>query len=148
MGRFPWVSGLVSWPPGPVLESVLLWLCSCRQKSPCTMTLLSYLAVKSFRTSLKHAEIGPESLCAGLWAPCRVFWFWFGPASGPNPVRNRRCPAGSFKVFGALYLLSDKQPFYILVFGSGQELATKRHCNWSTGLILGEFCIIYRARPV
>ncbi len=50
---------------------------------------------------MKHAESvqnRSESLCAGLWAPCRVFWAWFGPALGPIPVRSRRFPAGSFKV--------------------------------------------------
>ncbi len=43
-----------------------------------------------------------ESLCAGLWAPCRVLWVLFGFAFGPIPGRTRRFPAGSFKVFGTL----------------------------------------------
>jgi hypothetical protein len=34
-GRFPWVPGLLSYPPGPISESVFLWLCLCRQKPPC-----------------------------------------------------------------------------------------------------------------
>jgi hypothetical protein len=54
----------------------------------------------------KSAQHRSESLCAGLWAPCRIFWAGFGPAfgpaSGPNPARNRRFLAGSLKVFGAL----------------------------------------------
>ncbi len=56
---------------------------------------------KSFGSSSKDAEIGPESLSlrAGLWVPCRIFWVWFGPALGPNPDRNRRFPAGSLEVF-------------------------------------------------
>ena len=41
-----------------------------------------------------------ESLCAGLWVSCRIFWAWVGPALGPNLVR--RLPAGSLKVIGAL----------------------------------------------
>ena len=35
-GRFPLVFGLVSYPPGPILESAFLWLCFYRQKPPCT----------------------------------------------------------------------------------------------------------------
>ena len=27
VGRFPWVSGLLSYPPGPILESAFLWRC-------------------------------------------------------------------------------------------------------------------------
>ncbi len=45
-------------------------------------------------------------------------------------------------------LLSVKQPFYILVFGLGQELAAKWLYNWSTGLILGAFSTIFRGRLV
>ncbi len=37
-GRFPWVSGRVSYPPGPILGSVLLLRFVCRQKSPCRQT--------------------------------------------------------------------------------------------------------------
>ncbi len=33
--------------------------------------------------------------------PCRMFGAWFGPAVGPNPVRNRRFPAGFLQVFEA-----------------------------------------------
>ncbi len=39
VGRFPWVSGRVSYSPGPISGSVLLWLCFCRQKPPCTRIL-------------------------------------------------------------------------------------------------------------
>jgi hypothetical protein len=35
-GRFLWVSGRVSCPRGPTLESVFLWRCFCRQKPPCS----------------------------------------------------------------------------------------------------------------
>ncbi len=62
----------------------------------------------SLKASDRHRKIPKsgrnrlESLCAGLWAPCRVFWAWFGFALGPNPIQNRRFPAGSLKVFGAL----------------------------------------------
>ena len=51
---------------------------------------------------LKSVLNRSESLRAGLWVPCRIFWAWFGPALGSNPVRNRRCPAGSYQIFGAL----------------------------------------------
>ncbi len=56
---------------------------------------LSYLTV--YKVSDR-----PESLCAGLWVPCRISWAWCGPALSQNPNRNRRFPAGSLKVFGAL----------------------------------------------
>ncbi len=49
------------------------------------------------RNAPKSAQYRSESLCAGLWAPCRIFWAWFGQALGPNPVRSRRFPAGSYK---------------------------------------------------
>ena len=52
-----------------------------------------------------------ESLRAGLWAPCRVFWAWFGFALGPIPVRNRRFPAGSLKVCGALLAPPSLVPY-------------------------------------
>ncbi len=54
------------------------------------------------RNAPKWAQNRSESLCAGLWVPCRMCWAWFGPALGPNPARNPRFPAGSSKVFGAL----------------------------------------------
>ncbi len=38
--RFPWVSGRVFYPPGPILESVFLWPCFCRQRPPCTRKLV------------------------------------------------------------------------------------------------------------
>ncbi len=54
------------------------------------------------RNTPKSAQNRSESLCAGVRAPCRIFWAWRGPALGPNPARNPRFPAGSLKVFGAL----------------------------------------------
>ncbi len=54
------------------------------------------------RNTPKSDQNRSESLCAGLWVPCRMFWAWFGFVLGPIPVRNRRCPAGSLQVFGAL----------------------------------------------
>ncbi len=32
------------------------------------------------RNTRKSGQNRSESLCAGLWSPCRVFWAWFGPA--------------------------------------------------------------------
>ena len=52
------------------------------------------------RNTPKSGQNRSESLCART--PCRVFWAWFGIALGPIPARNRRFPAGSLKVFGAL----------------------------------------------
>ena len=34
------------------------------------------------------------------------------------------------------------------VVGPDQKMVTERPYNWSPGLILGAFCIIFRARPV
>jgi hypothetical protein len=64
---------------------------------------LSHLTVQKdrHRNTPKSAHNRSESLCAGLRVPCRIVWAWFGPALGPNPVRNRRFPAGSFRDFGA-----------------------------------------------
>ncbi len=42
------------------------------------------------RNTPKSAQNRSESLCAGLWVPCRIFWVWFDPALCPNPVRTRR----------------------------------------------------------
>ncbi len=38
--------------------------------------------------------------------------------------------------------------FQFLVVGPDQNMVTKRHYNWSPGLILDVFCTIFRARPV
>ncbi len=54
------------------------------------------------RNTPKSVQSRSESLCSGLWVPCRIFWACFGPALGPNPIRNLRFPTGSLKVFGAL----------------------------------------------
>ncbi len=35
VGRFAWAPGRLSYPPGPILGSVFLWRCFCRQKPPC-----------------------------------------------------------------------------------------------------------------
>ncbi len=51
------------------------------------------------RNATKTGKNRSESLCAGLWVPCRVFKPWFGAALGPNPIRNRRFPAGILKFF-------------------------------------------------
>jgi hypothetical protein len=54
------------------------------------------------RNTLKLSQNPSESLCAGLWVRCQIFWVWFGPAFGPTPGGSRRLPAGSLSVFGAL----------------------------------------------
>ncbi len=61
--------------------------------------------LKNFGSSPSMPKSGhdrSDSLRSGLWVPCWVLWVWFGPAFGPNPVRNRRCPAGSLEVVGVL----------------------------------------------
>ncbi len=57
------------------------------------------------RNRPESVENRSESLCAGLWVPCRIFWLWFGPILGPNPVRNRRFPA--VRVFPSLSRHAD-----------------------------------------
>ncbi len=69
------------------------------------------------RNTPQSAQNRSESLCAGLWAQCRVFWAWFGFALGPHPVRDRRFPAGSLKVFGVIlaqpsHTYSDSRLFF------------------------------------
>jgi hypothetical protein len=54
-------------------------------------------------TPPNRPRIRSESMCAGLWVPCRISWVWFGPALGQNPARNRRFSARSLKVFGAMF---------------------------------------------
>ncbi len=44
----------------------------------------------SFKVSDRRLQKRSESLRAGLWVPCRVFWDGFGPALGPNSIRNPR----------------------------------------------------------
>ncbi len=85
-------------PPSP--RSLARFLCF-----PLFMlSRLSYLTVSDRRrNTLTSAQNRSESLCAGLWAPCRVFWAWFGVALRLIPVRNRRYPAGSLKVFPGLF---------------------------------------------
>ncbi len=68
----------------------------------CSAELFRSLKVSDRRRHTpKSAQNRSESLCAGLWVPCRIFWAWFGLALGPNPNRNRGFPAGSLNVFGA-----------------------------------------------
>ncbi len=59
------------------------------------------------RTTPKSGQNRSESLCAGLWAPCRVFWAWFGFALGPVSVRNIRFPAGSLQTLWGPFSLSE-----------------------------------------
>ncbi len=54
------------------------------------------------RNTPKSGQNRSESLFAGVWAACRIFWAWFGAVLGPIPVRNRRFPAGSLTVAWAL----------------------------------------------
>ena len=67
------------------------------------MARLSYLAVLKVsdrrRNKPKSIHKFSESLCAGLWVPCWLFWVWLGPVLGLNPARNLRFPAGSFNIF-------------------------------------------------
>ena len=36
------------------------------------------------RNMTKSGQNRSESLCAGLWVPCRVFWVWFGVRRVPH----------------------------------------------------------------
>ncbi len=70
-------------------------------RSSAELLTVSQISDRS-RNTPKSAQNRSESLCAGLWVPSRTFWAWFVPALGRNPARNRRFPAGSLKVVGAL----------------------------------------------
>ncbi len=60
-GRFPSVSGRVSYPPGPILGSAFLWRCFCRQKPPC---MLSLFLMRTLTCSLKSMRKGARD-CIG-----------------------------------------------------------------------------------
>ncbi len=77
------------------------------------------------RNRLESAQNRSESLCAGLWVPYRVFGAWFGPALDPNQFRNRRLPAGSLQVFGALLA----QPIRFELQFWAQKLASRVGLN-------------------
>ncbi len=78
------------------------------------------------RNTPKSAQNRSESLCAGRWVQCRIFWAWFGFALGPHPARNRRFPTGSLQVVGALLaqprklLAPIQQHFHNLMYLSSQ----------------------------
>ncbi len=75
------------------------------------------------RNTTKSGQNRSESLGAGLWVPCRLFWAWFG-------ARKRRFPARSVKMCGPLL------PQPILAGSSG---------TW-TGPKIGPHCR-HRPRP-
>jgi hypothetical protein len=62
------------------------------------------------RNTHKSAQNRSKSLCGGLWVPCRIFSAGFGPVVGPDSLRNRRFPAGSLKVVGALVAEPSRRP--------------------------------------
>ncbi len=78
------------------------------------------------RNTPKAVQIRSESLCAGLWVLCRIFWAWFGPVVGPNPARNRRLPDEFLKVFGALLaqpkVVSQRKVLYLAPDKSSSEV--------------------------
>ncbi len=91
---------------------------------------LSVLTVE-FRIVVETRRNRSRIVRNGFWVPCRIFLAWFGPALGSNPVRNRRFPAGSLKVFGAMLAQpsgSNPQPFWLLCgpqSRGGLSLATR-----------------------
>ena len=64
-------------------------------------SLTVLISFGSSSTTPRSGQNPSDSLCTGLWVPFRVFGIRFGPVLGPNPIRNRRFPAGSFEMFGA-----------------------------------------------
>ncbi len=91
------------------------------------------------RHAPKSCQNRSESLCAGLWAPCRVFWAWFGLVLGPLLVRNRRFPAGSLKIAEARLA----QPSHVLYhLGSATMLRQLRGRAAGTAgpLVYGKVC--------
>ncbi len=57
-GRFPWVSGRASYPPGSILGSVFLWLCFCRQKLPCSPSPGTLRKLESINIAQKSCPEG------------------------------------------------------------------------------------------
>ncbi len=55
----------------------------------------------SSSTTPRSGQNPSESLCTGLWVHFQVFGIQFNPVLSPNPIRNRRFPAGPFEMFGA-----------------------------------------------
>ena len=57
-----------------------------------------------FRIVVDNTEIGSESFGLVVYrfvGTLPGIWDSVGPVLGPNPIRNRKCPAGSFEMFGA-----------------------------------------------
>ena len=100
-----WGSGQLQ-PWGGFTKVFIAELVVCLSFRP--QARLSYLTVYKFRvvveTRRNRARIGPESfgivVCRFVaTVPDIVGLVW--PSFGPNPVRNRRFPAGSLNVLGA-----------------------------------------------
>ncbi len=123
------VETAVSLPPGPILGSVFLWRCFRRQKPLC----------KPARGYMCRCTVGRRAVGALSETPVAFKVELKEPEPKPFPS------VPETKNIYVEYLLSVKQSFCILVFGLDQELATKWPYSWSTGLVLGAFCIIFRA---
>jgi hypothetical protein len=83
-----------------------LLVCILGRSSPARMSRLSYPTVSKFRIvqeTRRNRAIIVRNRCVPVSGyRARYYGLGFGPALGPNPVRNRRFLAGSLKVFGAL----------------------------------------------
>jgi hypothetical protein len=100
--RQPLVVWLQVWPDFRPADLVRNWQQAFVGEEQVSARLSHNLKVSDRRRNTpKSSQKRSESLCAGLWVHCLIFWAWCGPAFGPNAARNRRFPVGSFKVFGA-----------------------------------------------
>jgi hypothetical protein len=148
-GCFPLVFGLVSSPPGHILESVFLWRVSVDRN-----LLVCYVIVLPSRRSGFRAGFQPDSnreglrigLSAGRRADFEVFPTRVRPKSGPEarfPVRKQSCVTSS----GTRPLLL---PSRVLTWTQGQILDFSFSVPQirSPGLIFVDLCSVGQAGAV
>ena len=63
VGSCPWVSNRVSYPRGPLLDSVFLRLCLCRQKPPCIVPVGSVILWQCIILGPSVAEFERRDAC-------------------------------------------------------------------------------------
>ncbi len=111
------------------------------------------------RNTQKPVRNRSESCCAGLWAPCRVFWAWFGPAGFRLDIRGSTgvCEINSHRNTDFINRSAhsagpDRRVRRRLAGGVGRSLAPPQmrraiHASWavfSPMLVLHIFVIVGR----
>ena len=97
-----------------------------------------------------HADAMGLDGTDGRRASCAEL-YWRSPHAHTKPV-GRRCrpilPNSSHNRRPQATALYKARARPAMPKNHSKKIVTKRHCNWSPGLILGAFCTIFRARPV